>query len=141
MQRDMKIVIDIMKAIAEYPGNGRDVGSCFVVSEELDSVIRKRPEAVIISAETCSDETMFYHLGIMEEAKLVTQQRLEYGGYPVYRLTWDGNDFLNAFQQEGVLEEIESTQGDGWRHWTFEIMKSVTTKVAERVILQSIEMG
>ena len=93
---------------------------------------------------------MFYHLGIMEEAKLVTQQRLEYGGYPVYRLTWDypvyrltwdGNDFLNAFQQEGVLEEIESTQGDGWRHWTFEIMKSVTTKVAERVILQSIEMG
>ena len=71
MQRDMKIVIDIMKAIAEYPGNGRDVGSCFVVSEELDSVIRKRPEAVIISAETCSDETMFYHLGIMEEAKLV----------------------------------------------------------------------
>lgn len=151
MQRDNKIVIDIMKGLAEHPGGMRPNGYVYVVSNsamlEREKVLEIGRDnsitngAVIIPEEICSEEIMFYHLDIMEEWGLVNKEKGGYGGYPCYRLSWDGNDFLDAFQQEGVIEEIESTQGDGWRHWTFEIVKSITTKLSERIILQSMGMG
>ena len=88
--------------------------------------------------KTNGTEILYYHISIMEQADLIDTTRGGYGGYPVCRLTWNGNDFLNDIEQEGVIEEIEAAHGRRWLEWSLDVMKAVSVEVAKQLALKPL---
>ena len=92
MERNMELVLGILRGVNTSKGD-LGAGFTYVVAPEHERII-KQPNVVLLPADVCPDaETLYYHFAIMEQADLIETTRGGYVGYPVCRLTWNGNDF------------------------------------------------
>ena len=137
MQRDMDLVIAIMKELSA--AHSEMNGASYVASVELEQML-SRVNSVILPVEICPDEeTVSYHLRIMEERGLVGVEKN--AGFLLCHLTWEGNDFLAAIEQEGARDVVERIHGDKWRNWNFNVMTAVFTEVCKKLALQGLPFG
>ena len=137
MQRDMDVVIAILQQLSQVPSNLSTY--TYIWPHEHKSHAEKQPGSILLPVESCPDRTtLFYHIDIMEQADLINRKPGGYGGYPVCRLTWHGNDVLNTIQQDGVLETVEATHGKKWKTWSLNIINTTFTQIAQKLILQAL---
>lgn len=117
MRRDMDLVRDILKQVADSP-RGLTVG--------------------LLSTDTKEFQTVCYHVDIMIEAGLITGSvSKSYGGQyvsgSIESLTWVGNDFLDAVSDSSV-----------WAHVKEQLAKygsSVPFDVVKALAITAIKMG
>ena len=135
MERNMELVLRILRGVNTSKGD-LGAGFTYVVAPEHERII-KQPNVVLLPADVCPDaETLYYHIAIMEQADLIETTRGGYVGYPVCRLTWNGNDFLHNIEQEGVMDHVEARQGSRWQGWSLDVMRTVFTEVAKELALK-----
>ena len=138
MERNMQLVLEILRGVHASKGDW-GAGYTYVVSHEHVHIIQaKQPNSVVLPTDLCPDlDTLLYHLHIMRQADLIETTKGGYGGYPVCRLTWNGNDFLSNIEQEGVIEHIEAAHGSRWLDWPLDVMKAVSIEVAKSLALKA----
>ena len=138
MERNMELVLKILRGVRASKGDGS--GYTYVVSHEHGQIIHaNQPDSVLLPVDLCPDcDTLYYHIALMGQADLIETTKGGYGGYPVCRLTWNGHDFLQNADQDGVIEHIEAKYGGRWRDWSLDVMKTVFVEVAKQMALKPL---
>lgn len=122
MKRDMDLVRTILLALAD--------------SDEL-----------LWSTDLVTDEysrdVIGYHFLILDEAGLIMANVEPAGDDPYYiavasRLTWEGNDFLDAVRDESIWKRVRSTIGKITGGASFEVFKTVASSLALDAIKSSL---
>lgn len=117
MKRDWEIIREILlKAEALEPGK------------------TLRPE----SFEENSIQTIAYHLSLMQEAGLVHCTVIEISGgihFELYRLTWEGHEFLDSTRDDTVWRNIKSTILSKSSNMSFDIIKTVASEMFKSLVL------
>jgi len=112
MKRDMDFVRDILTRISEKGMNA-------TLSYE-DFTER-------------TDEDFLYHIKILEEANLVTGKFTIGGKYIRAHLTWAGNDFLEAAQDDTRWEQAK-TIASNVGGTTFQIFQTILTDLIKQQV-------
>lgn len=112
MQRDMDLVRDILKGLAES-------------DEPLP--------ASTFAGDARSIEEVGYHMVIMDEAGLIKASRLGADGNPYYRvaalrMTWAGNDFLASVRSGKTWEKVKRRIATGAGDAAFEVFAKVAAQ-------------
>lgn len=119
MRRDMDLVRDILKAVADCEAGALDARAL-----SSDS----RPFALVA-----------YHVDIMEQAGLVRAnvQRAWGGSYVLARvdsLTWAGQDFLAAVSNDGLWTQVKLRVAKLAGEVSFETVKAVAVRLASDML-------
>lgn len=118
MKRDMELVRTILFILSE--------------SEEpiyaTDSAFGKYPNSLV-----------GYHFQILDEAGLIVASVRGGDNNPYYfaaasRLTWEGNDFLDAIRDDSIWKRVLSTIGKVTGGASFEVFKTVASSLALEAI-------
>lgn len=114
MKRDMSLVRTILFTLSESDDS---------ISSD-DPAFGGYPRAVV-----------GYHFQILDEAGLIVASVQAADNNPYYfaiasRLTWEGNDFLDAIRDESIWEKVRSTIGQATGTASFEVFKNVATSMA-----------
>ena len=122
MKRDMDLVRTILLALAN---SDEEVWSTSLVSDKY------------------SREIIGYHFLILDEAGLIVANVRAADNDPYYiavasRLTWEGNDFLDAVRDESVWKKVRSTIGKITGSASFEVFKTVASSLALEAIKASL---
>ena len=137
MERNMELVLRILRGVNTSKGN-LGAGFTYAVAPEHEHII-KQPNIVLLTADVCPDaETLYYHIDIMEQAGLIEITRGGYNGYPACRLTWNGNDFLQKIDQEGVMDHVEAKLGSRWMALSLDVMTTAFTEAAKQLALKAV---
>lgn len=122
MKRDMDLVRTILLALAN---SDEEVWSTSLVSDKY------------------SREIIGYHFLILDEAGLIVANVRAADNDPYYiavasRLTWEGNDFLDAVRDESIWKKVRSTIGKITGSASFEVFKTVASSLALEAIKASL---
>ena len=122
MKRDMDLVRTILLALAD---SGEPLWSTDLVTDEY------------------SRNVIGYHFLILDEAGLIMANVKAAGDDPYYiavasRLTWEGNDFLDAVRDESIWKRVRSTIGKITGGASFEVFKTVASSLALDAIKSSL---
>lgn len=122
MKRDMDLVRTILLALAN---SDKEVWSTSLVSDKY------------------SREIIGYHFLILDEAGLIVANVRAADNDPYYiavasRLTWEGNDFLDAVRDESIWKKVRSTIGKITGGASFEVFKTVASSLALEAIRASL---
>lgn len=84
-----------------------------------------------------------YHFQILNEACLIVANVHGADNNPYYfatasRLTWEGNDFLDAIRDESIWKKVCSAIGKASTSASFDVFKSVASALALEAIKSSI---
>lgn len=123
MKRDMDLVRTILLALAE---SDEELWSTSLVSDKY------------------SREIIGYHFLILDEADLIVASVQAADNDPYYvavasRLTWEGNDFLDAVRDESIWKKVRSTIGKITGGASFEVFKTVASSLALAAIKASLQ--
>lgn len=119
MKRDMDIVRDILRNVAESNGG--------VSASTLSS--KARPAELIA-----------YHFEIMDEAGLIHATiKRGFGGQYIAAtadsLTWSGNDFLSSISNENVWTEVKRKIGKTLGDASITTVKTLAVKIATDLLV------
>lgn len=122
MKRDMDLVRTILLALAD---SDEPLWSTDLVTDEH------------------SRDVIGYHFLILDEAGLIMANVKPAGDDPYYiavasRLTWEGNDFLDAVRDESIWKRVRSTIGKITGGASFEVFKTVASSLALDAIKSSL---
>lgn len=122
MKRDMDLVRTILLALAD---SDEPLWSTDLVTDEY------------------SRDVIGYHFLILDEAGLIMANVKAAGDDPYYiavasRLTWEGNDFLDAVRDESIWKRVRSTIGKITGGASFEVFKTVASSLALDAIKSSL---
>ncbi len=122
MKRDMDLVRTILLALAD---SDEPLLSTDLVTDEY------------------SRDVIGYHFLILDEAGLIMANVKPAGDDPYYfavasRLTWEGNDFLDAVRDESIWKRVRSTIGKITGDASFEVFKTVASSLALDAIKSSL---
>ena len=122
MKRDMDLVRTILLALAD---SDEPLLSTDLVTDEH------------------SRDVIGYHFLILDEAGLIMANVKPAGDDPYYiaaasRLTWEGNDFLDAVRDESIWKRVRSTIGKITGGASFEVFKTVASSLALDAIKSSL---
>lgn len=122
MKRDMDLVRTILLALAD---SDEPLWSTDLVTDEY------------------SRGVIGYHFLILDEAGLIMANVKAAGDDPYYiavasRLTWEGNDFLDAVRDESIWKRVRSTIGKITGGASFEVFKTVASSLALDAIKSSL---
>lgn len=122
MKRDMDLVRDILLALAD---SDEELWSTSLVSDKYSRGI------------------VGYHFLILDEAGLIVANVHGADNDPYYiavasRLTWEGNDFLDAVRDESIWKKVRSTIGKISGGASFEVFKTVASSLALEAIKTSL---
>lgn len=118
MKRDMSLVRTILLALSETDDP--------ISSDDL--AFEEYPKALV-----------GYHFQLLDEAGLIVARVQAADNDPYYfaiasRLTWEGNDFLDAVRDESVWEKVRSTIGQATGSASFEVFKNVASSLTLEAI-------
>jgi len=118
MKRDMELVRIILLAIADS-------------NEPI--------EASRIANEKYSANLVGYHFQILNEAGLIVASVSAAGNNPYYfasasRLTWEGNDYLDAIRDESIWRRIKSAVAKATGTTTFDVVKTLASSLSLEAI-------
>ena len=124
MRRDMDLVRQILLAVEER--------------EEED--LRRST----LSVEGYGEQAVARHVEIMQEAGLVDAHVMRADGVPpyaarVFRLTWEGHDFLEATRNETVWAKTKQFVKEKGGGASLAIMKAVAVRFAKEQFGLSVE--
>ncbi len=122
MKRDMDLVRTILLALAD---SDEPLWSTDLVTDEY------------------SRDVIGYHFLILDEAGLIMANVKAAENDPYYiavasRLTWEGNDFLDAVRDESIWKRVRSTIGKITGGASFEVFKTVASSLALDAIKSSL---
>ena len=122
MKRDMDLVRTILLALAD---SDEPLWSTDLVTDEY------------------SRDVIGYHFLILDEAGLIMASVKAAGDDPyyiavAYRLTWEGNHFLDAVRDESIWKRVRSTIGKITGGASFEVFKTVASSLALDAIKSSL---
>ena len=122
MKRDMDLVRTILFALAD---SDEPLWSTDLVTDEY------------------SRDIIGYHFLILDEAGLIVANVKATDDDPYYiavasRLTWEGNDFLDAVRDESIWKRVRSTIGKITGGASFEVFKTVASSLALDAIKASL---
>ena len=122
MKRDMDLVRAILLALAD---SDEPLWSTDLVTDEY------------------SRDVIGYHFLILDEAGLIVANVKAADNDPYYiavasRLTWEGNDFLDAVRDESIWKRVRSTIGKINGGASFEVFKTVASSLALDAITSSL---
>ena len=122
MKRDMDLVRTILFALAD---SDEPLWSTDLVTDEY------------------SRDIIGYHFLILDEAGLIVANVKAADDDPYYiavasRLTWEGNDFLDAVRDESIWKRVRSTIGKITGGASFEVFKTVASSLALDAIKASL---
>lgn len=122
MKRDMDLVRTILLALA---ASDEPLWSTDLVTDEY------------------SRDAIGYHFLILDEAGLIMAnvKATEDDPYCIAvasRLTWEGNDFLDAVRDESIWKRVRSTIGKITGGASFEVFKTVASSLALDAIKSSL---
>lgn len=122
MKRDMDLVRTILLALAD---SDEPLWSTDLVTDEY------------------SRDVIGYHFLILDEAGLIMANVKAAENDPYYiavasRLTWEGNDFLDAVRDESIWKRVRSTIGKIAGGASFEVFKTVASSLALDAIKSSL---
>lgn len=122
MKRDMDLVRTILLALAD---SDEPLWSTDLVTDEY------------------SRDVIGYHFLILDEAGLIVANVKAADNDPYYiavapRLTWEGNDFLDAVRDESIWKRVRSTIGKITGGASFEVFKTVASSLALDAIKSSL---
>ncbi|NLG39121.1 MAG: DUF2513 domain-containing protein [Fibrobacter sp.] len=84
-----------------------------------------------IKIEGYSQEEIYYHIMLLNEAGLIEAKILCDGGKWVpYRLTWNGHEFLDASRNETVWKKVKGIMANKGGSFAFEVVKSLVISVS-----------
>lgn len=93
-----------------------------------------------VGLEGYSDREQLYNLVLMDEAGLIVAEFV--GGNPecpegatVWRLTWDGHDFLDSIKEDGIWERAKANVLRPGMAWTFQILVEYVKRLAQERVL------
>ena len=118
MKRDMELVRIILLAIADS-------------NEPI--------EASRIANEKYSANLVGYHFQILNEAGLIVASVSAAGNNPYYfasasRLTWEGNDYLDAIRDESIWRRIKSAVAKATGTTTLDVVKTLASSLSLEAI-------
>ncbi len=97
-----------------------------------------KPEAVIVLGDFDPERVyeISYHAELLEEAGLVHASISKTLGsgptqFHIYRLTWQGHEFLDSIRNDSIWRKTKSTIIGKGGAMTFEIIKSVAIDLAK----------
>jgi hypothetical protein len=101
------------------------------VEEADEEALTSRP----LDVEGYDSATVARHVEIMQEAGLVDAHVMRADGVPpyaarVFRLTWQGHDFLEATRNDTIWAKTKSFVAEKGGGASFEIIKAVAIKFA-----------
>nr|DAQ04696.1 MAG TPA: Transcriptional regulator, MarR/EmrR family, emrR, transcriptional regulator, DNA-binding [Caudoviricetes sp.] len=119
MRRDMDLVRDVLKAVADCEAGTLD--------------------APVLASEERPFQLVAYHVDIMEQAGLVRAnvQRSWGGSYVLARvdsLTWAGQDFLAAVSNDGLWAQAKLRVAKLAGEVSFETIKAVAVRLASDML-------
>lgn len=122
MKRDMDLVRTILFALAD---SDEPLWSTDLVTDEY------------------SRDIIGYHFLILDEAGLIVANVKATDDDPYYiavasRLTWEGNDFLDAVRDESIWKRVRSTIGKITGGASIEVFKTVASSLALDAIKASL---
>ena len=122
MKRDMDLVRTILLALAD---SDEPLWSTDLVPDDY------------------SRDVIGYHFLILDEAGLIMANVKAADNDPYYiavasRLTWEGNDFLDAVRDESIWKRVRSTIGKITGGASFEVFKTVASSLALDAIKSSL---
>lgn len=122
MKRDMDLVRTILLALAD---SDEPLRSTDLVTDEY------------------SRDVIGYHFLILDEAGLIMANVKAADNDPYYiavasRLTWEGNDFLDAVRDESIWKRVRSTIGKITGGASFEVFKTVASSLVLDAIKSSL---
>lgn len=122
MKRDMDLVRTILLALAD---SDEPLRSADLVTDEY------------------SRDVIGYHFLILDEAGLIMANVKAADNDPYYiavasRLTWEGNDFLDAVRDESIWKRVRSTIGKITGGASFEVFKTVASSLVLDAIKSSL---
>ena len=122
MKRDMDLVRTILLALAD---TDEPLWSTDLVTDDY------------------SRDVIGYHFLILDEAGLIMANVKAADNDPYYiavasRLTWEGNDFLDAVRDESIWKRVRSTIGKITGGASFEVFKTVASSLALDAIKSSL---
>lgn len=122
MKRDMDLVRTILLALAD---SDEPLWSTDLVTDDY------------------SRDVIGYHFLILDEAGLIMANVKAADNDPYYiavasRLTWEGNDFLDAVRDESIWKRVRSTIGKITGGASFEVFKTVASSLALDAIKSSL---
>ena len=86
------------------------------------------------SSDEYSDELISYHLGIMHEHGLFTGTEYDGGTWGLRALTWEGQDFLGAAENDTVWNEAKKRAGSTFGALTLGAVKELLNQVAKQLV-------
>lgn len=122
MRRDMELVRSILLSVADSVD-----GVC------IEQLIN----------EKCDKQLVGYHIRIMEEAGLIHASIQAADNDPYYyctisSLTWEGNDYLDAVASENVWNRVRKALSSSVGSTSFDVIKSVASKVGQSLLLAQL---
>lgn len=122
MKRDMDLVRTILLALAD---SDEPLWSTDLVTDEY------------------SRDVIGYHFLILDEAGLIMANVKAADNDSYYiavasRLTWEGNDFLDAVRDESIWKRVRSTIGKITGGASYEVFKTVASSLALDAIKSSL---
>lgn len=122
MKRDMDLVRTILFALAN---SDEPLWSTDLVTDEY------------------SRDVIGYHFLVLDEAGLIVANVKAADNDPYYiavasRLTWEGNDFLDAVRDESIWKRVRSTISKITGGASFEVFKTVASSLALDAIKASL---
>ena len=122
MRRDMDLVRSILLSVAD---SGDEV--C------IEQLINEKYNKQLVG----------YHIRIMKEAGLIHASIQAADNDPYYycaisSLTWEGNDFLDAIASESVWNRVRKALSNSIRLTSFDVIKSVASKVGQSLLLEQL---
>jgi repressor of nif and glnA expression len=98
--------------------------------------IEKKEESmgwIIPEIESYSENEIFYHIKILEEAGFIEAKDLSTLGtfeWAAINLTWEGHEFLDASRNETIWKKSKSIIQDKMGSASFDVLKSLLFKTA-----------
>ena len=96
-------------------------------------------EASRIANERYSANLVGYHFQILNEAGLIVASVSAAGNNPYYfasasRLTWEGNDYLDAIRDESIWSRIKSAVAKATGTTTLDVVKTLASSLSLEAI-------
>lgn len=86
------------------------------------------------SSDEYSDELISYHLGIMHQHGLFTGNQYHDGTWGLEALTWEGQDFLSAAENDTVWNEAKKRAGSTFGTLTLGVLKELLNQVVRQQV-------
>lgn len=81
-----------------------------------------------------SPQLVAYHIQIMKEHGLLDGVRYADGTWGIEHVTWEGQDFLQAAQDDTIWDEAKTQAGKHFISLPFEIVKALLLKTASQIV-------